>query len=311
MIITPSNNCSLIGYNKEFLDFKKLYDNDNLPNKIIFSGINGIGKSTFVYHLANYIFSKDEVDKYNLVENIISDKNRSYNLVSKNLHPNFFLISNTDDKQSISISKIREMINWTNKSSFNDGCKIILIDNIEFLNNNSINALLKIIEEPNHKVFFFLIHNNKIKILDTIKSRCIKFNFFLENKDKIKIINSLCGENFYSNLNSDFKNIYNSPGDIFNIQNVFKSNNINEDISVDNFLKLIIEKKIYKKDFFVKYNFSLFLELYFNKLMNNYKYKNKLYFLYKYFLLKINDCNKYNLDLENILIEFNGSVLSE
>ena len=33
--------------------------------------------------------------------------------------------------------------------------KIILINNIEYLNINSINALLKIIEEPNNKIFFF------------------------------------------------------------------------------------------------------------------------------------------------------------
>ena len=28
-----------------------------------------------------------------------------------------------------------------------------------------------------------------------------------------------------------------------------------------------------------------------------------------YFLLKINDCNKYNLDIENVLLEFNGKLL--
>ena len=40
------------------------------------------------------------------------------------------------------------MIDYTNMSSFNDGYKIILIDNVENLNLNSVNALLKIIEEP-------------------------------------------------------------------------------------------------------------------------------------------------------------------
>ena len=51
------------------------------------------------------------------------------------------------------------MINYTNMSSFNDGYKIILIDNVENLNLNSVNALLKIIEEPKNKVLFFLIHD--------------------------------------------------------------------------------------------------------------------------------------------------------
>ena len=60
MNIAPSNNSTLIGYNEIFLNLKNLYDKNLLPNKIIFSGNSGIGKSTFAYHLANYIFSKRE-----------------------------------------------------------------------------------------------------------------------------------------------------------------------------------------------------------------------------------------------------------
>ena len=63
------------------------------------------------------------------------------------------------------------MINFTNKSSFNNLCKVILIDNIEFLNTNSVNALLKIIEEPNNNIFFFLIHDNKKQILEKKANR--------------------------------------------------------------------------------------------------------------------------------------------
>ena len=71
MNIVPSNNPTLIGYNEIFLNLKNLYDKNLLPNKIIFSGSSGIGKSTFAYHLANYIFSKREDDKYDIKENLI------------------------------------------------------------------------------------------------------------------------------------------------------------------------------------------------------------------------------------------------
>ena len=46
------------------------------------------------------------------------------------------------------------MINYTNKSTFNNMARFILIDNVENLNKNSVNALLKIIEEPNENIFF-------------------------------------------------------------------------------------------------------------------------------------------------------------
>ena len=46
MILEPWNNKELIGYNNFFLYLKELFDNKKLPNKIIFSGNKGIGKST-------------------------------------------------------------------------------------------------------------------------------------------------------------------------------------------------------------------------------------------------------------------------
>ena len=311
MNLNPTNNKYLYGYKSFFLNFVNMYNNNLLPNKIIFSGNKGIGKSTFVYHLINYICSINENDKYNINENTILDNNHSYKLITKNSHPNFFLISNDDDKNNIQISKIREMINFTNKSSFNNEPKIILIDNIEYLNINSINALLKAIEEPNNNLYFFLIHNSKIKILDTLNSRCIKFNFFLDSNKKDGIIKKLLDDNFYINLNNDYRNIYNSPGDLFLLFDFFTNNQIDPSISITDLLKLIISKKLFKKDIFIKNNLTLFIELYFNKKLNQFRSKEKIYYLYKYFLTKIYECNKYNLDIENILFELNGKILNE
>ncbi len=311
MNIEPQNNINLIGYNKIFLELKNLFDNNILPNKIIFSGCSGIGKSTLAYHLINYIFSKNEDNKYDSKNNLILSSNKSYNLILNNSHPNFFLITNDEDKKNIQISRIREMINFTNKSSFNDGYKIILINNIEYLNANSTNALLKIIEEPNDKVLFFLIHNNKTKIFDTLKSRCITFNLFLNDEDKFKIINKILNLDFYKELSNDFKNNYISPGEIISLYNFFNNNNIQSNLSIEELLKFIINKKLYKKDLFLKDKLSFLIELYFNKKLFYLKPKSKVYDLYKYFLSKIYDCNKYNLDIENVLIELNGKLLNE
>ena len=311
MNILPSNNKNLYGYKEIFTNLKELFDNNCLPNKIIFSGEKGIGKSTFAYHLTNYIFSLSEENKYDFENNCVDVNNYSYNLILKNTHPNFFLISNDADKNNIQISKIREMINFTNKSSFNNLCKIIIIDNIELLNTNSVNALLKIIEEPNNNIFFFLIHNNKKQILDTLKSRCIKYNLFLESEEKKVVINSLSFNDFYSDLNIDFKNIYNTPANVSILNDIFKSNDIDQSISIDDFLKLIINKSLYKKDANIRDNLSFFFELFFKKKFNFLYSNEKFYYFYKYFLKKLNDYWLYNLDLESILIEFNGKLLNE
>ncbi len=310
MNLTPNNNTELHGHKIAFSNLVKLYLESNLPNKIIISGKKGIGKSTFAYHLINYIFSINDKEKYNIQNNRINENNNNYKLVSKNSHPNFFLISN-DDKSNIHISKIREMINFTNKSSFNNSCRIVLIDNIEHLNIFSVNALLKVIEEPNDNLYFFLIHNSNSRILDTLNSRCIKFNLFLNDIDKSKALDNLLKNDFYSNLSDDFKNVYNSPGDIISLYNFFLENNIDAGIKIEDLFKLIINKKIYKINLFVKDNLSYFIELYFKKKITLYSAKKVYYYLYKYFLLKISNCKKYNLDFESILIEFDNKVLNE
>ena len=311
MNVEPCNNTKLIGYNDLLLDLKDLYDKKALPNKIIFSGQSGIGKATLSYHLFNYIFSIDEEKKYDYNKNIISEENSSFKLISQNTHPNFYLITNDEDKTNIQISKIRDMINFCNKSSFNNKSKIILIDNIEYLNKSSINALLKIIEEPSENTFFFLIHNNKFKILDTLKSRCIKFNLHLCENDIQKINNTHMVKDFYTNLNNDFKNYYMTPGDLFILKQQFEECEIDEHISIEELIKQIINQSLYKKSVTIKKKLSCFIELYFNKKISSHKSKVYIYSVYKYFLKKIADCNKYNLDLEPVLIELNNKIINE
>ena len=105
MNLSPSNNLNLLGYSEFFLSLKNLHDKNLLPNKIIFSGANGIGKSTFVYHLINYIFSINEVNKYNFENNRISEDNYSYKLLKNNCHPNLFIITNDDETRYESLTK--------------------------------------------------------------------------------------------------------------------------------------------------------------------------------------------------------------
>ena len=173
-MIEPSNQTRLFGLNKIMTKLVDLENKKNLPNKILLSGQKGLGKSTLAYHFINYTLSKDEEFKYDLSNFVINPENRSFKTVLNNSNTNFKLIDNNFDKKNIDINQIRELIRSLNKSSFNEKPRFILIDNIELLNLNSINALLKTIEEPSHNIYFILINNNK-KIISTLLSRCINF----------------------------------------------------------------------------------------------------------------------------------------
>ena len=57
MNLEPSNQTQLYGHEDHLNSFLKLHKKNLLPNKILFSGEKGIGKSTLAYHMINYILS--------------------------------------------------------------------------------------------------------------------------------------------------------------------------------------------------------------------------------------------------------------
>ena len=87
------------------------------------------------------------------------------------------------------------------KSTFNNQDRFIMIDNVEYLNKNSINALLKIIEEPNENIYFILIANSEKNILPTLKSRCITFKIHFSFDNTVNICNQILNQNILNELN--------------------------------------------------------------------------------------------------------------
>ena len=309
---------SNIFFSKELFIFKKeinfisnLYINKKLPQTILFTGEKGIGKLNAAYHLINFILSKDEDNEYCITTNKINSKNKTYNLLLKNIHPNLFLISLKDKKKNIDIEQIKNMKNFLNITSFNNKPKIVLIDGSEYLNLSSSNSLLKSLEESLNNVFFILVHDIKKNLLSTIKSRCIQFKFFLNNEDHEKRINDIL-DNQFNDLSSDFKNKYISPLFFKSLLEYCNKNNLQiHEINLDKLLSDIFKKKDYKKNEFVLKNFFLLVQLFLYKKIkeeqNNYKY----FYLLKHFTQRFDDVIKFNLDFESYVLEFKNLIYNE
>jgi DNA polymerase III subunit delta' len=307
MNLNPSNQLSLYGHYLEFCNFIDLYKDKKLPNKILLSGEKGIGKSTLAYHIINCILSFDEDHFYNEKNFQINPDNKSFKLILNKSNPNFISIDINEDKKSIDINQIRNLILTLNKSSFNTKPRFVLINNIELLNINSVNALLKIVEEPNDNIYFILINNNK-KILPTLKSRCLNYKINLTSEESANIINKILGENFKNLINEQMINNYSTPGWVLNLLSFSSTNGVDlKEINLKDFIKKIIIEKKYKKDQFVKDILYSFIEFYFRQ---NVSSKNiKLMKIQKYFLKKINNTKIFNLDDETLLMEFDDRVL--
>ena len=307
MNLKPSNQLSLFGHHIDFQNFANLYLDKRLPNKILLSGEKGIGKSTLSYHLINFILSKDEDLSYDVNNFVINPENKSFKLIINKSNPNFISIDVIDDKKSIDINQIRNLILTLNKSSFNNKPRFVLIDNIELLNINSVNALLKILEEPNYNIYFILINNNK-KILPTLKSRCINFKIHLSSSQFYDITNKILNDNFMNLINPELINNYSTPGKILYLLDFANQNDIDlKEINLKELIKKIIMEKKYKKDLSIKHLLYSLIEIYFRK---NISIKNtKLIDINNYFLKKINNTKIFNLDDETLLMEFDDRVL--
>ena len=305
MIITPITQTNLYELNIQLNTLIKLYKKNILPNKILLSGQKGIGKSTMAYHLINYILSEHEEFPYEINNYRINHNNKSYKLILNKTNPNFILIDVLDEKKRIDIQQIRNLIVSLNKSSFNQKPRIILIDNIELLNINSINALLKTLEEPGNGIFFILINNNK-KILETLKSRCLNFNIFLTNDQSKEVCKKLVDPKKYSSLHKDLINYYITPGKIYNLIQFAEETNIDlTNMNLDELLKLIIEKSLYKTQPFIKDYFYELIEIF---MLNN--VSNKSFEIFNYFVKKINNLKKFNLNEETLFLELKEKLLN-
>ena len=312
MYLNPSENRHLLHMNTFFYEIINLYNQKKMPSKILLSGKKGLGKSTLAYHIINYILSRNEDYKYDIREFKSNNKNKSYKLIQNHSHTNFYLIDLIGEKKSIDVAQIRNMIAYTNKSSFNNKSRFILIDNIECLNKNSVNALLKKIEETNNGIFFILINNKEKKILPTLKSRCLSFKINLTFNQSMDVAEKLLNKNISDYINPDILNYYITPGEIINLVNLANDKKINLlEYDLESLLKLLIDNGYYKKNKVIKKMIVNFIELFFLKKYKLSNAKNSLLNFYHDFLNKIDDVEKFNLDEESLFLEFKSKLLHE
>ncbi len=284
----------LIGHETYLGKFVTLYKNNNLPNKILLTGKKGIGKSLLAKKFLYKVFNSDN----------------DYELIKNKSHPNILNIKKYNDKKNIEIDQIREIIKFTNQTSFNNKSRFIILDDVEFLNINATNALLKNLEEPNENVFFILIYNSEKFLIDTIKSRCIEFKLSISNENTRLIVNNYFNENIYDQINSNLINYYSTPYFLISLINYMNEYELSlSETTIDDLLNNLINNKHYIKQEFIRNNLNMIIELFFYKHINTTKkfsYKVK-----EYYYSKLSNVKKFNLDYETFFLEFKDKLLSE
>lgn len=303
----PKETTELFGLKENFLFLKKLILRNQLPKVLLISGEKGIGKSTLINHLMYFYFDKKNYDEDN---HILKKKDIFHRNFIDNLFPNIYYLNGHDFK-NIKLDDIRKLKNDLSKTSINKLNRFIILDDVETFNSNSLNALLKIIEEPRKNDFFILINNKSNSLLETVKSRCLEIKLLLKDKDREVITSSLI-KYFNQNIMIDSNLVKISPGNFLKFNYLLKEKKLNiNDNFFFNLNKILL---LYKKEKSTLYkDLSIFLIEYFiqTRKMTNLIHNEKLINDRSFLIKNINDFFIYNLNQNTLINSIEGKFADE
>ena len=196
--------------------------------------------------LYSTIIKKDIFKKYNITKksdyNIIREKENLYNQILSGVVEEFKIL----DGKEMKVQDVRNAFSSVYEKPLIIEKRIYIINNFEYLNNSSQNALLKILEEPPFYVTIILTSKTLNGILDTIKSRCQK-TYLAEKIENRKIgKENILSEVIDEKIKDDILNIlensnimkksqyYSKYSDIITKENIEEILNILENIIYEN-----------------------------------------------------------------------------
>jgi hypothetical protein len=88
-------------------------------------------------------------------------------------HPDFCRMGLIEKKRDVSVEQIRQLLSFLQLSGMESGRRVAVLDDAELLNLQSSNALLKGLEEPAAGNLILLLSSDHMRLLPTIRSRCV------------------------------------------------------------------------------------------------------------------------------------------
>ncbi|MFO0764661.1 MAG: AAA family ATPase [Patescibacteria group bacterium] len=127
-------------------------------NGYLFLGARGSGKRYTANHVAAELLKVDEVEAIRH-------------------HPDFLVLAREEGAKEIKVKQARDLIARLSLTSAKGGHQVVLIEEVDRLNEESANSLLKVIEEPPAGVVFLCVSDREERIMGTIRSRLVPIRF--------------------------------------------------------------------------------------------------------------------------------------
>jgi DNA polymerase-3 subunit delta' len=187
---------NLIGNEEVKETLRRLLTSGRMPGSLLFTGNEGVGKKLFALELAKALNCRNRAG----VE--ACDECSSCKRIAKSTFPPFSDPNDNKDrmiwsehgdvamvrpyKQIIRVKPIRELEREANFRPFEGAARVFIIEDADYMNDSSSNALLKVLEEPPATSHLILTTTNPTALLPTIRSRCQVIGFAPIAAEKIE-----------------------------------------------------------------------------------------------------------------------------
>lgn len=189
----PRESAVMLGHDAQEQMLLSSFNQGNLPHALIFAGPEGIGKASFAYRMARFLFKHGGADAGQdsmfgdaplaATTMDVSEDDPVFRRVASGGHPDLLTIERPIDekkgtqKAEVNVELARKIAPFLRMTSSNGGWRVVVVDDAETMNRNAQNAILKILEEPPEKALLILVCHRLGAMIPTIRSRCRTVHF--------------------------------------------------------------------------------------------------------------------------------------
>ena len=155
------------GHDQAIGFIKRSIETNRISHAYLISGDSYIGKTTLAFDIAKAINCFGPGEDYSPCE-----KCTSCTRIINNTHVDIHVLDFSKPKISPIEQLRKDFLGEIYKNPYEGSYKIFIISHIDKMRSEHANLLLKTLEEPPSDAVIILISENKMKILDTILSRC-------------------------------------------------------------------------------------------------------------------------------------------
>lgn len=182
--LSPQDTANLLGHEVAERTLLEAFRSRRMPHAWLIAGPRGIGKATLAYRFARFVISQGGVGGGGLFDDSpesldVPREDPIFRQIAQGAHPNLRVLERREDdkgrlRKVITVPDVRGCVSFLQMTAAGGNWRVIIVDAADDLNQNSANALLKMLEEPPSKSLLLLVSHSVGGLLPTIRSRCCR-----------------------------------------------------------------------------------------------------------------------------------------